>query len=399
MNENLVFDMPFDESNGSVVAYDYAPSRRDGQVTGAAFEAGKIGNAITFAKSGDLCEVEHNVLSLSGPFTIAFYAKASEAITGGPTKMIWVLAFTGVNNYMEVSMDVIPGVWNHLAVVRNGSVFKFYRNQNLINTVVSAAALAGISLNQDYFTNNGFGSVDDLKMYNAALTEEQLGGVLSQNRSLEYYLDGVNFKDFGVFVSDSQGVVGRPKLKAPLTINWDNYHGEMVDLKHKFYEPREITLSCFIKATSKLDFISKISAFSQQFDVNGTHRLMIDIHPTKPLVFEVYNKEDITVSKKWNDDLMVGTFDLKLTEPEPVKRVLRHQRTGAGTAVCTVTLTSVKYVNIYWGDGTVTEDVTGDATIVNHTYTTNGIYYPVITGSIDEITGFSTNAIVVWSKL
>ena len=42
-------------------------------------------------------------------------------------------------------------------------------------------------------------------------------------------------------------------------------------------------------------------------------RLVIDI--IKPL-YEVYCK-DGAISKKWNDNLMVGTFKLKLIEPEP----------------------------------------------------------------------------------
>lgn len=75
------------------------------------------------------------------------------------------------------------------------------------------------------------------------------------------------------------------------SVSWDNYHGEAVDLQHKFYEPREITLSCFIKAESKNDFITQVSKFEQQFDRKGTQRLVIDVHPIKPLIYEVYCKD------------------------------------------------------------------------------------------------------------
>lgn len=168
---------------------------------------------------------------------------------------------------------------------------------------------------------------------------------------------------------------------------------------HKFYEPRDITLSCFVKADSKMDFIRKVSSFQQQLDKTGTNRLTIDIHPVKPLIYEVYCKDAIEITKEWNDELMVGTFKLKLVEPEPVKRVLKHIRVGESTKTCTVKLTSNKYVNIYWGDGSVDYDICGDEVEITHDYAVNGDYFPVITGCIDEISLFETNAIVVWEKI
>jgi hypothetical protein len=260
--------------------------------------------------------------------------------------------------------------------------------------------LQGISLNQDYYGGNyGLGLLDDVKFYSVALTQSDLIEALSNSKQQAYRLDGVDLKEYGVYVSDSKGVVNRPKLKEMAKVSWDNYHGEAVDLQHKFYEPREITLSCFIKANSKNDFITQVSKFQQLFDVNGTQRLVIDVHPIKPLIYEVYCQDEINVTKKWNDELMVGTFDLKLIEPEPVKRILKHIRVGDSTKTCTITMTTTKMVNIYWGDGTVDYDVSGTAITLSHVYETNGDYFPVITGCIDEITDFTTNAIVVWNKL
>ena len=96
---------------------------------------------------------------------------------------------------------------------------------------------------------------------------------------------------------------------------------------------------------------------------------------------------------------MVGTFKLKLVEPEPVKRVLKHIRVGESTKTCTITLTTTKYVNIYWGDGSVDYDISGDSVKVKHDYANNGDYFPVITGCIEEIKSFETNAIVVWERI
>lgn len=55
-NNNIIFNMPFDESDGSATAYDYSSNRADGVVTGAHFTAGKNGNAISFS-GNDTCEV------------------------------------------------------------------------------------------------------------------------------------------------------------------------------------------------------------------------------------------------------------------------------------------------------------------------------------------------------
>ena len=96
---------------------------------------------------------------------------------------------------------------------------------------------------------------------------------------------------------------------------------------------------------------------------------------------------------------MVGTFQLKLIEPEPVKRILKHIRISDATKTCTITMTTAKMVNVYWGDGNVDYDIEGEEITITHDYADNGDYFPVITGCIDEITDFETNAIVVWSKL
>ena len=397
---NIVLNLPFDESNGSVIAYDYSSSRADGQVSGAQFISGKNGNAIKF-DGDDTCEVSKSILpSMNVEFSMTMWVKGSEIECGSPSKLIWLLNFSGLNNYVEVPIEAKSDIWFSLAVTRRGSLFNFYVNSSLIKTITNTGTLLGVSLNQDFYGGDyGMGCLDDVKFYNIALAQEDLIEELSGSKQQAYLIDGIDFKEYGVFVSDSKGVVSRPKLKTPASVSWDNYHGVAVDLNHKFYEPREIALSCFIKANNKSDFITRVSQFSQLFDKNGTQRLMIDVHPIKPLVYEIYCVDEINVAKTWNDSLMVGTFDLKLIEPEPVKRVLKHIRVGESTKTCTITITTTKLVNIYWGDGHSDFDVSGENITIKHDFTNNGDFFIVITGCIDEINSFSTNAIVVWSKL
>lgn len=397
---NIIFQMPFDESNGSLIAFDYSQNRADGVVNGATFVAGKNGNAISFGGS-DTCEVSKRVFpNMNIEFSMMMWVQGREIECGSPKKMIWMLNFSGLENYVEVPFEAKPGSWYSLAVTRRGAYFNFYVNSSLVKTFTHSGTLLGISLCQDYYGGEyGFGLLDDVKIYNVALTQDEIINELSSSKQQAYLLDGVDFKEYGIYVSGSDGVMNRPKMKAPATLNWDNYHGESVDLAHKFYESREITLSCFVKAESKIDFIKKVTTFEQQFDKMGTNRLVIDVHPVKPLIYEVYCKDAIEIQKEWSDELMVGTFKLKLIEPEPVKRVLKHIRVNESTKTCTITLTSSKYVNIYWGDGSVDYDISGDSVTVKHNYDVNGDYFPIVTGCIDEISSFDTNAIIVWERI
>lgn len=213
-----------------------------------------------------------------------------------------------------------------------------------------------------------------------------------------YTIDGVDISTLGVYVSSSDGVISKPKLKAPLSVSWNDYHGQSVDLQHKYYEARTITLNCFIHAANKMDFMQQVLEFEKLFDAAGTQRLMIDVPDCDPLVYEVYCNEGIAVKKTWRSHDMTGTFQLKLVEPEPVKRVLVHKVSDITTDKCTIAINTSKMVNIFWGDGEVDYDVCGNIT-VHHSYATTGTYYPVVTGCIDEINSFDSNATIVWNKL
>ena len=213
-----------------------------------------------------------------------------------------------------------------------------------------------------------------------------------------YTIDGIDISTLGVYVSSSDGVISKPNLKKPLSVSWADYHGESVDLQHKYYEPRTITLNCFIYAANKMKFMQQVMEFEKLFDTTGTQRLMIGVQGCNPLVYEVYCNDGIAMQKTWKSNDMVGTFQLKLIEPEPVKRVMVYKVNDVTLDKCTITINTSKMVNLFWGDGEVDYDICGNITI-HHNYTTIGTYYPVITGCIDEIKSFDSNATIVWNKL
>jgi len=403
---NYILHLPMNESDNSAVAYDYSTNRNDGVVSGGAtFMQGKAGKAINFPGNGARCDVsmQASQFLLSSSFTFAAWVCSNEMEAGTPTKFIVVVNFSGVEHFHTTQIPTIVGSWRHIAIVRDGNSYIVYVDGNIFDTFVDSGTLTGFSVCQDCYSGElGFGKVDEVVAVQTALPQIDILALMATDSKQEYTIDGVDFKDFGVYVSDSDGVVDRPKMKTPRTESWDDYHGEVVDMMHNYVEPRQITLSCFIKAESRVDFMDKIFRFEEMFTSTGLHRLMIELG-SKPLVYNVYCPDAIAVSKKWNDGLMVGTFKLKLTEPEPVKRVLKHYVTdNAGSNVCTLYIKSAKYLNVYWGDGSVDYDVCGDSAnikTITHTYTNIGEYYPVITGCIDEISSFNTTSILVWNKL
>src|SRR3712207_2880817 len=217
---NIIIQMPFDESDGALIAYDYGQNRADGSVVGAHFVTGKNGNAISFS-GDDYCEVSKSILpNMNTEFSILAWVQGRETECGSPQKMIWVLSFSGLNNFVEVPIQAKPGSWFSLAVTRRGSTFNFYVNSQLIKTVNNSGALQGISLNQDYYGGEyGFGLLDDVKIYKVALLQADLINELSNVKQQAYLLDGVDFKDYGVYVSGSDGILNRPKIKAPPSLS------------------------------------------------------------------------------------------------------------------------------------------------------------------------------------
>ena len=282
-----------------------------------------------------------------------------------------------------------------------GSSFTVYRNKEVVFVGTISGTPNGFALCDDDLIETNV-IIDDVQLYNRALKEKEVLMIQGANDDVEYFLDGFNFKEYGVEVSASKGLVDRLARKETLTAEWDNYHGIVRDKKRPRFKERTIVLDCFIYASSRTAFVEWVQRFFSLFDAPGNHRFKCVPHlKTKPLVYEVELHDGVSVEKTWghyNDELMVGTFQITLVEDEPVKRVLRHIGTTANT-VASITVTSTKYLNIYWGDGSHTYNVAGNQKTVEHTYEEPGEYDIIISGVIEDIEEFSTNAIIVWEIL
>jgi hypothetical protein len=199
--------------------------------------------------------------------------------------------------------------------------------------------------------------------------------------SIIYKLDGTDFKTYSIYVSEGKGILDDPKSKKRFSRSWDNQHGESVDLRERFVEPREITLECFVKATSNADLITKTQAIRALFAASGLRRLSITVDTAQPLVFDVYLKDQITFKKKFRSGTNVATFTLKLVDPLPVKRVIAFILTI--NKFVEIDFTSSEPCRIFWGDGSYTDHSFGGA---QHTYPAFGTYYASVCGNLSKLT-------------
>lgn len=408
----MVLHLPFDEEVGSAVAYNYAQWRSDssdGKLSGdCVFNEDQgylqmVGGNATVSVNADL-------IDFSGEFTLTAFIKTSE------NKLLF--SIQSAQAKQEVSAEVVPNEWYFLAIQRtyeeDGWHNRVLFDEQILLDELTAEQPVGISVNDENEDGTAIICADDLRVWNRALTLAELFKLQRQDEDVEYYVDGVNFKQFGVEVSKADGLLDALARKDPLRVDWDSEHGEVVDLSRPHWQRREISLECFIVASDNYAFVRAVNKFLAAFEKAGTQRLTCEYAGSvKPLVYDVYRNDTVEIDKTWNDAVMVGTFTLNLIEPKPVKRVLKAILEANSYA--TITLTTTKMLSVSWGENDAsceysTDGVTwsvrskstnlqGTPLYLRHKYTKAGEYNIVIHGAIEEISGFSTNCIVVWNKL
>lgn len=216
--------------------------------------------------------------------------------------------------------------------------------------------------------------------------------------ALTWYIDRVNIATaYGCYVEGSTGLMDMPKAKAPLSADINDFHGELIDMEDMRYQPRDIVMSCFLVGTSMDDFNSKCNALKVALAADGPHQLTITGFTT-PVSYIVMCMDGFTVSKQWRvSGFTIGTFQMKLRELCPVKRVIRF--TGGSTSL------QVPFLDaggvIYWGDGNYTAAL--DTNIIgtySHNYTPSGTYYIVVTGATDPGgTFYDGGGTLLWQQL
>lgn len=223
--------------------------------------------------------------------------------------------------------------------------------------------------------------------------------------SVNYYLNGVDIREYGFHVSAGKGLLSVPEAKAPNTHSYDNEHGMTVDVSRMYLKERTITLNCFSDKLGMSDFLTKITTLTATMAEAGMMELQVDVGANKRLVYEVYYKGKSDVEIKYIGGKAVCTMSLALVEPEPVKRVYKVKVSTAGkTLTLAMPSGNSRFYTVYWGDGSRTDNATGGDSL-SHTYTAAGDRLLVICGDIAALSGETITgetgitADLIWTRL
>ena len=403
----VIYNAPATEPVGGTTLTDYSPGNHNGFLFGSAniVEGAnpKSGNCLYFPDGEGGVSVPENVLNTTANFTQTFWAKVPD---GGPQTFEIIAIFGEEEEDRESALlEVTTETWNFFAIVHEGSDVRVYLNNELKATIQQFRPLLGVAVEQPDADGGecGIGYLYGVKIFNEALTYSNIVMTGIQTTPLVYTIDGVNFSEYGVFVSDSDGLLDRPKPKNTLSQDWPDENGTIINLRSARVGDREITLKCFIYASDKLTFSQRCNAFLSVFDRAGKHRLQVSIDETHPLVFDVYINNGVAVDKRWREGMMAGEFTLKLVEPAPVKKVIRFERQAGDETALTITAvqTNTDKAHLYtvsYGDGSEIEEFATATASLSHSYADPGVYYVIIAGVIDNLT-VTTNGVVVWDKL
>lgn len=201
---------------------------------------------------------------------------------------------------------------------------------------------------------------------------------------INYYLNGIDMRGFGVHVSAGKGLISMPDRKAGISRSYDDEHGISVDVSAGYVKERKITLNCFTDKMTITDYVSSMNAFKHWLLSAGMFQLMVELGGDKPLIYLVYWDGRLDITSHYDASSGVGTFDMTLIEPSPVKKVARVV-TGSADQILSIELMGPgdKSYDVYWGDGTnVCLASGGDA---SHEYSCAGTYYLVVAGDVDAI--------------
>ena len=295
------------------------------------------------------------------------------------------MACTGYQNYLtkiQKLKDLLGGDGTHSLSVAVGSYTLTYK-------VISKSQ---IPVDKDWHPG-AFVADFTLSLLEPEPANRRVMGTTSATTSklgsndVKYSIDGYYFDGFDVYVSSSDGITDQPERKDLTGLDWGSYDGTQYYTKGLRYKQRTITLQCFMECKGFDDFVQKARIFLTLFATAGTHRLMIQAGSAKPLVYEVFCKDAVDLSKAWNPSKFVATFPIKLIEPEPVKMVLK------GNGAVTINVRSSDPVNIYWGNKYHVYDCS------QNSYSTNTTGYIIITGDIDNANITYSGATLIWSKL
>ena len=208
--KNLVAYYKFDEGEGTT-AYDSSGNGNDGTIHGASWVDGKFGKALNFDGSNDYVSIPHSTSLSSDNQTIILWFKPATSPSYNDDKgLIWKAPDTGYNTEFDISLStsgtIYGGIcdgslncvlisstttvsadkWYHVALIKeygeSGDILRLFVNGvQEANTTVSwhgvqntnevvLGKVSSASRSTRYFN----GTIDEVKIYNRALSAEEI---------------------------------------------------------------------------------------------------------------------------------------------------------------------------------------------------------------------------------
>jgi hypothetical protein len=191
---NLVGWWKLDEGQGQT-AYDSAGSN-DGTIYGATWTTGKLGGALEFDGDGDYVNTNdafnYNALTVSAWVYIATNPNAYRAVVSNDDGSngfylgiqpggYWIsyLRASGARGGLTTSIDV--GKWTHLVLTWDGTTHTFYRNGVFVDDEVDSPGTMTADVyigDSPGYANNIDGAIDDVRIFDRALSEEEIQAVM-----------------------------------------------------------------------------------------------------------------------------------------------------------------------------------------------------------------------------
>lgn len=203
VNNALVAAYSFDEGSGTIL-HDVTGNGHDAELSGQTWVQGKYGSALHFENSF-ITVADSNLLDLTTGMTLSAWVKQESVSGDWPTIVMkerpgdlcyglwgdWTahgpgvfVSDNGIRQELTASPQGIVGVWTHLAGTYDGETLRLYVDGTLEASMPVAITMAASSLPLTIGGNNVWGeffegAIDDLRIYNYALSQSAIQGVMS----------------------------------------------------------------------------------------------------------------------------------------------------------------------------------------------------------------------------
>lgn len=217
LSDDIILYSPFN-TNQSTTAYDYSNKSNNGVITNASWISdGIIGGAYTFNGNNSIINYSKPLIPGSSNFTLSFWMNhfSSSAIEGivaqyvssGSSRFAILinqneaggvysentLNIFGADGLAMSFNNVLPNLYYHVVIARNGSDVRLYLNGSLVdldggvgNILQTDFVLGRLPTLTPYFFN---GTIDDVIIFNRTLNDTEIQSIYN-NQSSRFFPKG-----------------------------------------------------------------------------------------------------------------------------------------------------------------------------------------------------------------